>query len=297
MAVGHSREQPTGHRKSGSSVPASRYALRHDAIHLDSFDHMATTAWSVLESCERAVHAGEPTHRTSDDKEFHFQRWVEQRIRAAGFDVPPTGRNTYPDFPVVDIAESYEVKGITVGSRESDFDCNSALPSGQHGGGTIFYVFGRYEEIGGQSSPRVQDIVIVHGSFLNAGGGYQADNKSMRVLGSYGDVLLRDRKMYVPYTPYRLLTGMRGHCTLVLPENWPDRPDGWVQVGTVERVEHDQVLVAYQADLPANTLTPTFEISPNGGKVHRFQIWRTPEGDDGSEVRWPKAQSVTSFST
>ncbi len=61
------------------------------------------------------------------------------------------------------------------------------------------------------------DIVIAHGSFLNAGGGYQADNKSMRVLGSYGDILLRDRKMYVSYTPYRLLTGLRKHYACPAP--------------------------------------------------------------------------------
>ncbi len=95
---------------------------------------MPTTAWDVFATCERAVLAGVPTHRTADDKEFHFQRWVEQRIREAGYEVPTSGRNTYPDFPVTGFTESYEVKGITVGSRENDFDCNSALPSGLHGG-------------------------------------------------------------------------------------------------------------------------------------------------------------------
>lgn len=196
-----------------------------------------------------------------------------------------TGRNTYPDFPVAGVAESYEVKGITVGSRENDFDCNSALPSGQHAGSTVFYLFGRYERSTAGEYPRVLDLVIAHGAFLNAGGGYQADNTSMRVLGSYGDVLLRDRKMYVAYTPYRLLTGMRRHCTLVLPQDWPDQPaDGWIQVGAVERVEHDQVLVGYHADLAANTLTPAFEANPHGGSVHRFRIWRTADGYDGSEV-------------
>lgn len=246
---------------------------------------MPTTAWDVFAGCERAVLAGVPTHRTADDKEFHFQRWVEQRIREAGHEVPMTGRNTYPDFPVTGVDESYEVKGITVGSRENDFDCNSALPSGEHGGSNIFYVFGRYEGSAAGENPNVLDIVIAHGSFLNAGGGYQADNKSLRVLGSYGDILLRDRKMYVSYTPYRLLTGLREHCTLVLPQGWPDRPAaGWVQVGAAERTEHNEVLVAYHADLPANTLTPTFEPNPNAGATHHFEIWRTVEGDDGSVV-------------
>lgn len=246
---------------------------------------MPTTIWDVFTACEQAVHAREPTRRSTDDKEFHFQRWVEQRIRRAGFDVPTTGRNTYPDFPVAGAEESYEVKGITVGSRENDFDCNSALPSGKHSGSTVFYIFGRYEGSGAGQNPQVLDFVMAHGAFLNAGGGYQADNKSMRVLGSYGDVLLRDRKMYVAHTPYRLLTGLREHCTLVLPEGWHDRPtDRWVKVGTVERVEHHRILVGYHADLPANTLTPTFEPNPNGGTVHKFEIWRTVEGDDGSLV-------------
>lgn len=246
--------------------------------------HVATTVWDVFRSCERAVLSGEPTHRTVDDKEFHFQRWVEQRIRGAGYEVPTAGRNTYPDFPVDGIDEAYEVKGITVASRENDFDCNSALPSGQHGGREVLYVFGRYEGGAAGEYPAVLDVVIAHGAFLNAGGGYQADNKSMRVLGSYGDILLRDRKMYVSYTPFRLLTGLREHCTLVLPEGWPERPADMVQVGAVERAEHEQILTAYHADLPANTLTPDFEANPNAGRVHRFEVWRTPDGDDGSVV-------------
>ena len=169
---------------------------------------MPTSVWAVFASCEVAILASQPTHRTVDDKEFHFQRWVNERIRRAGFEVPTTGRNTSPDFPVEGIDESYEVKGITVGSR-NDFDCNSALPSGNHRGKAILYVFGRYEGSAVGENPQVLDLVIAHGAFLNAGGGYQADNKSLRVLGSYGDVLLRDRKMYVAYTPYRLLTGLR----------------------------------------------------------------------------------------
>ena len=240
---------------------------------------METTVWSVLAACRHAVQAGTATARPPDDKEFHFQRWVGDRILEAGFEIPEGGRNTYPDFAILGSSEAYEVKGITVGSRENDFDGNSALPSGEHDGLNVLYLFGRY------ATQQVVDIVIAHGAFLNAGGGYKADNKSMRVLGSYGDMLLRDRKMYVAYTPYRLLTNMRDHCSLVLPEAWPSPPDqSWSSVGSVVRVEPDQVLVGYTADLAANTLTPEFEHNPHAGRQHRFQIWRLQDDDDGHRV-------------
>jgi len=241
-----------------------------------------STAWAVFESCERAIVAGVPTNRPRDDKEYHFQRWVADRIHEVGLTAPEPGRNTYPDFQLDGVPEAYEVKGITEDGRERDFDCNSALPSGEHGGREVHYVFGRYEK-GATETPQVRDLALVHGSLLNAGGGYQADNTSMRVLGSYGDVLLRDRKMYVAFTPYHLLTDLQGRRTLVLPADW-EVPEGFVQVGAFERVEHDKVLVGYEADLIANELRPKFEDNPNAGRVHPFRAWRTAASGDTTPV-------------
>jgi hypothetical protein len=47
----------------------------------------------------------------------------------------------------------------------------------------------------------VLDLMLCHGSFLNADISYEHKNKSFRGFGSYGDILVRDRKMYVAPTP------------------------------------------------------------------------------------------------
>lgn len=236
---------------------------------------LMSTVWAVFKACQEAVSAGIRTNRPPSDKEFHFQNWVYDRIVKAGHSSAAVGRNTYPDFSIDGHGEAYEVKGITVGSRERDFDSNSALPSGTHNGNRVFYVFGRYEdEKTGGTAPRVLDIALVDGTFLNAGPGFVADNKSLRVLGSYGDILLRDRKMYAPYTPYKLLTGLRGHCTLVLPASESRPGSDFLEVGRFSRVEGERTLVAYRGDLEANTLTGEYESNPTGGQEHPFVAYR-----------------------
>lgn len=243
-----------------------------------------STAWSIFAACQRAVARKIPTSRPANDKEFHFQNWVYDRIREAGHHSSSVGRNTYPDFSIDGTGEAYEVKGITVGSRERDFDSNSALPSGVHQGKQVFYVFGRYDnDRTGGTNPTVHDIAIVHGSFLNAGQGFVAANRSLRVLGSYGDILLRDRKMYAPYTPYKLLSGVKGECTLVLPAS-EAMPAGFVEVGHFDRVETDLIPVGYKADLKADTLVGEFEPNPSSGVVHSFVAYRTQESGSTTPV-------------
>ena len=41
------------------------------------------------------------------------------------------------------------------------------------------------------------DLVVCHGDFLNADHDYVHKNKSVKGFGSYGDIMIRDRKMYV----------------------------------------------------------------------------------------------------
>ncbi len=245
---------------------------------------MGTTVWKVLSECHSAVAGAVPTVRSADDKEFHFQRWVEARIRGAGFLVPETGRNTYPDFPVDGFPEAYEVKGITQGSRERDFDCNSTLPEGTHGGKHVFYLFGRYEGPKAGASPKVLDIAIVHGSFLNAGGGAISANSSFRGLGSYGDVLLRARKMFVARTPYGLLTNLRDSCTLVLPEGWETGGEGFVRVGTFQRREVKEDVVGYSENFLTADLKPITAAHSRGVRTLVFEAWRTASSSDTGEV-------------
>ena len=46
------------------------------------------------------------------------------------------------------------------------------------------------------------DLVVCRGDFLNADHTYVHKNKSVKGFGSYGDIMIRDRKMYVAPTPF-----------------------------------------------------------------------------------------------
>lgn len=123
-----------------------------------------------------------------------------------------SGRNTFPDFCLVDRPEGYEIKGPAWPGREREYDSNSQAPTGCHDGRRIFYVFGRYpadlsnyaDQGNGHKRYPVVDLVICHGDFLNADRNYIHKNKSARGFGSYGDVMIRDRKMRVAPTPFAL---------------------------------------------------------------------------------------------
>ncbi len=60
-------------------------------------------------------------------------------------------------------------------------------------------------------------MILCHGSFLNADVEYVHQNKSIRGFGSYGDIMIRDRKMYVTPIPFALTTHTEGQITLILP--------------------------------------------------------------------------------
>lgn len=156
---------------------------------------------------------------------------------------------------------------------EINYDCNSQIPSGSHNGRTIHYVFGRYPaEPDGDEYP-VLDLVICHGDFLNADHTYVHENKHIRGFGSYGDILIRDRKMYVAPTPFGLMEGAAHQCTLVLPST-QRAPARLRQVGALVRREADEAVVAYRFDLRTNELTPEMVANPAAGAEHHFSAFR-----------------------
>jgi hypothetical protein len=152
-----------------------------------------TTVIGVFQQCVEAIRDGILIHReTRHDKEFHFQNWLKARLIDSGLNHEIGGRNSYPDFRMVHFAEGYEVKGLAYPGREVNYDCNSQVPSGNHNGRAIFYVFGRYpSEPDGDTYP-VLDLVICHGDFLNADHDYVHKNRSVKGFGSYGDIMIRD---------------------------------------------------------------------------------------------------------
>ncbi len=141
---------------------------------------------AVFRECVRAMRNGVLIERESRrDKEFHFQDWFGDRLEGIDEKYDEPSRNTYPDFRLVRHAEGYEVKGLAYPGRDADYDCNSQVPRGEHNGRQIFYVFGRYPTRPDGDRYPVLDLVICHGSFLNADSTYVHQNKSFRGFGSY----------------------------------------------------------------------------------------------------------------
>jgi len=232
--------------------------------------------------CVSAIRGGVMVQRESrQDKEFHFQNWVQSRLAETAFDYEVGGRNSYPDFRVVQLTEGYEVKGLAYPGREVNYDCNSQVPTGYHNGRTIFYVFGRYPKQPDGDTYPVLDLVICHGDFLNADHEYLHENRSVRGFGSYGDIMIRDRKMYVAPTPFGLLCGVAHLQTLILPED-AAVPEGFKQTGRLIRTEADRLIVGYKFDLRRNVLTPKRIPNPSAGREHVFVALRL---DDGSDQR------------
>lgn len=149
----------------------------------------------------------------------------------------------------------YELKGLAWPGREADYDCNSQVPSGCHNGRTIYYVFGRYTSGANENEYPVIDLIICHGDFLNSNHDYIHKNKSFSGFGSYGDLKIRDRKMYIAPTPYGLLTGVDRQVTLILPQDYPQ--DSRLQsVGNLTRIEADQQVIGYSFNLNTNQIMP-----------------------------------------
>ena len=183
--------------------------------------------FDIFLACVNAMHDGKLIIPESlRDKEFHFQNWCQQRIEEAGLRYEIGGRNTYPDFRLVEFTEGYEIKGLAYPGRERDFDANSNLPTGYHNGRDVLYIFGRYpaniaeyKTNNGLEYP-VIDLVVCHGNFMSANHEYTHENKHVKGFGTYGDIMIRDRKMYVVPTPFALTEGTTGLSTLIVPEDY-----------------------------------------------------------------------------
>ena len=236
---------------------------------------MTTHVSDIFLQCVEAIDRGQLIHQVSmRDKEFHFQNWFQARLSEVSLRYDEPSRNSYPDFRLVHHAAGYEVKGLAYPGRTTTYDANSQVPTGFHNGRTIYYVFGRYPSAPDDEEYPVIDLVLFHGDFLNADHEYLHENKHIRGFGSYGDIMIRDRKMYVAPTPFALTDGTTGQQTLILPSD--EEVDGRLEpCGGLIRVETDRLLVGYDADLRENTISPRFIDNPHAGREHHFVAYRS----------------------
>jgi hypothetical protein len=240
----------------------------------------------VFLECERARAEGELIQKVSaSDKEYHFQNWVQQRLDTCGFNYDEPGRNTYPDFCLVNFDEGFEVKGLAWPGREVDYDSNSQVPTGIHNGRTVYYVFGRYpDKVSDVDSYPVTDLVVCHGNFLNSDDKYVHKNKSFSGFGSYGDIRIRDRKMYVVPTPFALAEGTAGLGTLIVPTDFRVVSEDLVMVGEISRIEADQIVISYSFNLQTNELIKYLAPNPNAGRENHFAAYRIRGRGDQKKV-------------
>jgi hypothetical protein len=241
---------------------------------------MESSAQEVFKKCVESIREGVLITRVSaSDKEFHFQNWFEERLKELGLAYEIGGRNSYPDFRIVSMTEGYELKGLAYPGRDASFDSNSQVPTGFHNGRDIYYVFGRYPKNPDGNEYPVIDLVICHGDFLNADHDYVHKNKNVKGFGSYGDVLIRDRKMYVVPTPFRLADGLAHQNTLILPSA-VQLGDGFENVGELVRTEAPELIAGYSFDLQTNEIVPNKIPNPNAGTEHAFTAWRLVSSPD-----------------
>ena len=180
------------------------------------------TATTLFKRCVEAIRQGSLIKRVSTtDKEYHFQNWFKARLEETALNFEAGGRNSYPDFRMVATTEGYELKGLAYPGRDANFDSNSQVPAGHHNGRTIYYVFGVTRRSRTATRYPVIDLVLCHGDFLNADHEYVHKNKNIKGFGSYGDIMIRDRKMYVVPTPFHLVEGVAHQQTLILPDRTP----------------------------------------------------------------------------
>ncbi len=244
---------------------------------------MTTSCYSVFAQCVKAIQTGKFIASASDkDKEFHFQDWVGERLDELQLSYDEPKRNTYPDFRLVHSPEGYEVKGLESPGRIASYDSNSQVPTGMHRKRTIYYVFGTYpkdktpypRESDGMRRYPVGDFIICHGDFLNADHTYVHKNKSVKGFGTYGDILIRDRKMYVPKTPFALTAGTGGLRTLIVPAALETADPQFMEVGRLTRVEAALIVTGYSFNLVTNQIQATTIPNPNAGDVHEFIAYR-----------------------
>ena len=208
------------------------------------------------------------------DKEFPLQNWVQRRIQAAGLSFEPPGRLKYPDFLLTGHPCGFEVKGLSFPGRWVDFDCNSQLPLAEHGGRKVFYIFGRYPKEATANEYPVHDLVLCAASFLNTETYNANKNQNFKGAGSYGDIKVRDRRMYICKTPFSLASGTVGDITLILESPTTNVPDILVPVGDLDRREADDLVTGYAFDLQNNRLTTQRVPNPNSTSVHRFTAYK-----------------------
>ncbi len=155
------------------------------------------------------------------------------------------------------------------------------MPLAFQDGRTVYYIFGRYPNSASLEFP-VHDLVLCSASLLNAETVNNNTNQSFRGAGSYGDILIRDRRMYVSPTPYALMPGTVGHATLVIERDSAAIPTQLRKVDQFERTESAEIVTGYAFDFATNKLSSKHAPNASAGTKHLFDLYRIREYSEPS---------------
>ena len=97
--------------------------------------------------------------------------------------------------------------------------------------------------------------------------------KHISGFGTYGDIMIRDRKMYVAPTPFALTNGTAGLATLIVPDDYAV-PSDFVCVGEMTRTESNKLVIGYRFGLTDNAIESMAVDNPNAGIKHLFKAYR-----------------------
>lgn len=114
---------------------------------------------------------------------------------------------------------------------------------------------------------------------------------SPRFFGTYGDIMIRDRKMYVAPTPFALTEGTTGLMTLIVPDDFPS-DSRFKEVGKLTRTEADSLVVGYSFDLRTNELRAEKVPNPRAGTEHKFVAYRYRSQADKPVAMNPRIAAV-----
>ncbi|MFG2224424.1 hypothetical protein [Streptomyces sp. NPDC048644] len=92
-------------------------------------------------------------------------------------------------------------------------------------------------------------------------------------------------------TPFALATGTAGLATLIAPADYQVQSSELVQVGELDRVEVDDVLVSYEFNMQTNEMVTHKEPNPNAGTVHQFRAYRSRGAGDTKTVTLKEPRS------
>lgn len=87
-----------------------------------------------------------------------------------------------------------------------------------------------------------------------------------------------------------MVSGTVGLATLIVPADFRPQSAALVQVGELNRVEVDEVIVSYEFNLQTNDMLTHTAPNPHAGTVHRFHAYRSRGAGDTKTVSLNGAQ-------